>query len=184
MVKKYKWNVTKKFPYPVNLLRDIQECLRQEPLVSYSDTVKDNLISIIKTRSEKDQELLRMRYEEGRTLSEIGEYYGITGQGVQKKLFRLVRDLGKTQYREKIFHIPKTPEEIYGIEDLELSNHACNVLLRNRIETLEQLKDLGCEGIAGLRSVGKTTLDEIMDKAGFLWKDIHEGYMKAADSSG
>ncbi len=78
--------------------------------------------------------------------------------------------LGTKQYSDMIYKPRKDKCEIKTLEDLNLSNHAYRTLLRNNITTLNELREIGLEGIQGLRSVGTSTYNEIQKKAGFLWR--------------
>lgn len=63
------------------------------------------------------------------------------------------------------FEIPVTKRvEETPIEALALSNRAENSLHRFGIDTIGAILDMGVTGIADLRSVGKTTVSEIMTK--------------------
>ncbi|WP_026499262.1 DNA-directed RNA polymerase subunit alpha C-terminal domain-containing protein [Butyrivibrio sp. WCD2001] len=166
-----KYRKTRKFRYPLNLLRDICKTWGAENLpVSATSDVRTNLLNVVNGLTDDEIELIRLRYEEEKTFVALSDYYGISPSGVRDRMVKILKLLGTKQYSDMIYKPRKDKSEIKTLEDLDLSNHAYRTLLRNNITTLDQLKEIGLEGIQGLRSVGASTYNEIQKKAGFLWR--------------
>ncbi len=69
------------WPYPMNLLLTINEDgFSGEPIAveDISQDTFDGLFHVLKMLSEREQELVRLRFEEGLTLTKIGEAFGVS----------------------------------------------------------------------------------------------------------
>jgi competence ComEA-like helix-hairpin-helix protein len=68
-------------PYPMNLLLTINEDVFAERPIAVEDISQDTfdgLFYVLKMLSDREQEMVRLRFEEGLTLTKIGEAFGVS----------------------------------------------------------------------------------------------------------
>lgn len=78
----------------------------------------EGLSIALKSLSEKEQQILDMRYNEGKTLKQIGEIFGVTDSAIQQKCERALRRLRHPARRNTILH-GSTSERIKRLEELK-----------------------------------------------------------------
>lgn len=64
-----------RLPYPMNLLLTINEDVFDDRLIAVEDISQDTfdgLFYVLKMLSDREQEMVRLRFEEGLTLTKIG----------------------------------------------------------------------------------------------------------------
>ena len=82
-------------PYPENLIADIgpEDVFGEDAAGVLSPDRAAGLEHILSLLPEKEREILRLRYREGRTLKECGERFGFTRQRAQQVLGRIIRQM-------------------------------------------------------------------------------------------
>ncbi len=159
----------KNYPYPLNLYRDFCKIIKKSLLESISADEEKGLRYLIDgIQREEDKRLLLSRYKEGITYTEIAKDKGCSKQNIQSKIKRILTRICNTYYIGLI-HGYEQYVLTTTIEDLNLSTRSERALLRNNINTLDDLRKLGKDGIHALRFIGETSYDEIITKTWFLW---------------
>ena len=93
--KRRKLMESEKIPYPENLLTDIGlELVFAKPeYTSLNDDQMAGLAHALTTIREREQEMIRLRYEEKKTLQEIGDQYELSRERVRQIIAKGVRKL-------------------------------------------------------------------------------------------
>jgi hypothetical protein len=94
--------------------------------------------------NERRREMFRLRYEQGMTLVEVGDRFGVTREAVRGQLHAMVRDLGLL--RDGLYGLPARVAQL-GPGDLR--------------EAVRSLPDLDCRKILLTKNVGRATLREV-----------------------
>ncbi len=132
-------NITKHIPYPKNILRAI---LGEDSFKEYIETVKDidieNAIEkIYKTLTPKECAVLKSRYIDRKTLTEVGLDFGVSRERIRQieaKALRKMRHPARLQalYGEEIIFNNSSPNLIKYpfLSSLNLSTRTFNALCR------------------------------------------------------
>lgn len=168
--------------YPLNLIRAITDEKIEEYGIQVEKTTEDftdGLAYALSSLTEREQRILQLRYQERKTLREIGEGFGVTPEAIRSQEHKALRKLrtpprlgyikyGKKgfekvvadrkaeherAFRERGFKIP--------IDELDLSVRAFNSLVRKRCETVEDIIALTTEDIESINNLGPKTKEEI-----------------------
>ena len=93
--KREKQMESEKIPYPENLLRDIgPELISGTPEhAPLSDDQQAGLAQAIQRLQEREQEIIRLRYQEKNTLQQIGDRYGLSRERIRQLLSKALRKL-------------------------------------------------------------------------------------------
>ena len=171
--------------YPLNLLRAAAEEHNDKygiPLDNITEDIIDGLEHILSSLPEREREILRLRYEERKTLREIGDVYGITVNAIRNQEYLALRKLrtpprlGYIKYGKKAYeqlcaeHRAKKQQEYnergfkIPLRELDLSVRAFNSLIRLHCETVADVIALTTEKIEAARKLGPKTLTEIAVK--------------------
>ena len=93
--KKRKQMKSEKMPYPENLLRDIglEKVFGKPEYTPLNEDQTAGLAHALTTIREREQEMIRLRYEEKKTLQEIGDQYELSRERVRQIIAKGVRKL-------------------------------------------------------------------------------------------
>ena len=174
--------------YPINLLKTIAS--EQTRFEFNADEITedklDGLNHIISSLTEREQQILQLRYQERKTLREIGEIIGVTLERIRGQEHRAIYKLatpprlgyikyGKVAYEKLIAEKKAEKEKEYTergfnipIEELDLSVRAFNNLKKIGCNTVADVVDLTDERILSVNSLGKKTRTEIALKIASL----------------
>lgn len=168
--------------YPINLLKTI--AAEQTRFEFNADEITedklDGLAHIIASLPEREQQILQLRYQERKTLREIGEIIGVTLERIRSQEHRAIYKLatpprlgyikyGKVAY-EKLIAERKAEKEYnergfnIPLEELDLSVRAFNNLKKIGCDTVADVVDLTEEKILSVNSLGVKTRTEIAVK--------------------
>lgn len=170
--------------YPINLLKTI--AAEQTRFEFNADEITedklDGLAHIIASLSEREQQILQLRYQERKTLREIGEIVGVTLERIRSQEHRAIYRLaspsrlryikyGKVAYEKLIAERKAEKEKEYNerrfnipLEELDLSVRAFNNLKKIGCDTVANVVDLTEEKILSVNSLGVKTRTEIAVK--------------------
>ena len=170
--------------YPINLLKVI--AAEQTRFEFNADEITedklDGLAHIIASLSEREQQILQLRYQERKTLREIGEIVGVTLERIRSQEHRAIYRLaspsrlgyikyGKVAYEKLIAERKAEKEKEYNergfnipLEELDLSVRAFNNLKKIGCDTVADVVDLAEEKILSVNSLGVKTRTEIAVK--------------------
>ena len=93
--KKRKPMVAETVPYPQNLITDVglQYVFGEETYTELSSEQNEGLEHALSTLLEREQDMLRLRYQEHKTLQEIGDQYGLSRERIRQIVAKGVRKL-------------------------------------------------------------------------------------------
>ena len=174
--------------YPINLLKTIAK--EQTRFEFNADEITedklDGLAHIIASLPEREQQILQLRYQERKTLREIGEIVGVTLERIRSQEHKALHHLstpprlgyikyGKVAYEkliaERKAEKEKEKEKEYNergfnipLEELDLSVRAFNNLKKIGCDTVADVVDLTEEKILSVKSLGVKTRTEIAIK--------------------
>ena len=170
--------------YPINLLKVI--AAEQTRFEFNADEITqdklDGLAHIIASLPEREQKILQLRYQERKTLREIGEIIGVTLERIRSQEHKALHHLstpprlgyikyGKVAYEKLIAEKKEEKEKEYTergfnipIEELDLSVRAFNNLKKIGCNTVAEVVDLTDERILSISRLGKKTRTEIAIK--------------------
>ena len=170
--------------YPINLLEVI--AVEQTRFEFNADEITqdklDGLAHIIASLPEREQKILQLRYQERKTLREIGEIIGVTLERIRSQEHRAIYKLatpprlgyiqyGKVAYEKLIAERKAEKEKEYNergfnipLEELDLSVRAFNNLKKIGCDTVADVVDLTEEKILSVNSLGVKTRTEIAVK--------------------
>lgn len=168
--------------YPLNLIR----ALTDEKIEDYgiqtekiTDDVMDGLTHALSTLTEREQRILQLRYQERKTLREIGEAFGVTTEAIRSQEHKALRKLrnpprlgyikyGKKGFEKRIAERRAEHERAFKergfkipIDELDLSVRAFNSLVRKNCATVEDMISLTTEDIESINNLGPKTKEEI-----------------------
>lgn len=172
MLKRYK-----NLPWPQNLWSAVfrKQVSADELPEDWEQALEHVLDSL---RSEKKKEILKFYFRDGRTLQEIGDFYGTTAEPVRQHAEKALRSIrhpsrkiflfiglenGKAALSKEREVEPRRLDDDKTIDSIGLSVRAWNCLRRARIETIEQLTQHTEWELSKLRNMGAKTLQEIKD---------------------
>ena len=81
--------------YPQNLIKAAMAHMEIEPPVEYTPEILAGIECAIKTLSNREQNLLYLRYAQRKTLKEIGEFFGVSPERVSQIERAALRHLRK-----------------------------------------------------------------------------------------
>lgn len=170
--------------YPINLLKTI--AAEQTHFEFNADEITedklDGLAHIIASLSEREQQILQLRYQERKTLRAIGEIVGVTLERIRSQEHRAIYRLaspsrlgyikyGKVAYEKLIAERKAEKEKEYNergfnipLEELDLPVRAFNNLKKIGCDTVADVVDLTEEKILSVNSLGVKTRTEIAVK--------------------
>ena len=170
--------------YPINLLKTIaKEQTRFEfNADEITEDILDGLGHILSSLTEREQQILHLRYQERKTLREIGEIIGVTLERIKNQEHRAIYKLaspprlgyikyGKAAY-EKLIAEKKAEKEKecnergfnIPLKELDLSVRAFNSLKKIGCNMVADIVDLTDEQILSVSNLGKKTRTEIAIK--------------------
>lgn len=122
--KRRKLMESEKIPYPENLLSDIGlELVFGKPeYTSLNDDQMAGLAHALTTIREREQEMIRLRYEEKKTLQEIGDQYELSRERVRQIIAKGVRKLrhpSRTVYVRDGFDKVELAQKITCAEEMK-----------------------------------------------------------------
>ena len=122
--KRRKLMESEKIPYPENLLTDIGlELVFAKPeYTSLNDDQMAGLAHALTTIREREQEMIRLRYEEKKTLQEIGDQYELSRERVRQIIAKGVRKLrhpSRTVYVRDGFDKVELAQKITCAEEMK-----------------------------------------------------------------
>lgn len=170
--------------YPINLLKTIaaEQTRFEFNADELTDDKLDGLNYIISSLTEREKQILQLRYQERKTLREIGEIIGVTLERIRSQEHRAIYRLsspprlgyikyGKATYERMIAEQKAEKEKEYNergfnipLEELDLSVRAFNNLKKIGCDTVADVVDLTDEKILSVNSLGKKTRTEIAIK--------------------
>lgn len=118
--------------------------------------------------TEREIEILKMRFADGNTLLESGDRLGISKERVRQIERKAIRKIYARKYVESQIRCFEEPEERniseIDIKCLDLSVRAYNGLKRGGIDTVEQLSECSEKDIKAIRNIGDASVEEIQKK--------------------
>ena len=170
--------------YPINLLKTI--AAEQTRFEFNADEITedklDGLAHIIASLPEREQQILQLRYQERKTLREIGEIVGVTLERIRSQEHKALHHLstpprlgyikyGKVAYEKLIAERKAEKEKEYNergfnipLEELDLSVRAFNNLKKIGCNTVADVVEITEEKILSVKSLGVKTRPEIAIK--------------------
>ena len=173
--------------YPRNIMLIVQsEIFDREielPIEDVTEDIHNGLIYAISQMSERDQAILRMRFEEHRTQTEIAEILGVSKSRIGSLEYKAVRLLckppllgylkyGKECYEKRIkdFEAEKMAKGFSAetlntpISEFDFSIHVENALTRAGYVTLGDIVHLTEEQLMSIKNIGRKEGQEIAYK--------------------
>ena len=141
-------------PYPDNLLED----LKLNNHISISPEELDNMLKLI---DDKNRKALLLWYRDNITISKIAIIENRADETIRQRI-RKGRYQIKKQYVINNDSKDKNIDE-NDILNAKLTSRTKNILYRNRIRTITDLKKLSEEDILKLHGVGQKILKEILN---------------------
>lgn len=149
--------LTKKIPYPENLILELLYDYNK-PI---SNDMKEGLHHAITTLSEKQQNMLYMRYAEYQTFEQIAKHFGITKNRARDVIVRALRQL---RHPSKLNYVK------YGLyylnaqrEEEQQRQERYKNIYKNRVEgvPLSEMEEINAKTYNCLRRKGFNTLNEV-----------------------
>ena len=174
--------------YPLNLLKAMEAAKTLFEFVvdtPTEDQIKGLEYALSKL-TERERQILHLRYQEHKTLKAIGEIIGVTSERIRSQesraIFRLASPplLGYTKYGkdayEQLIAVKKAEKEKeykergfnIPLEELDLSVRAFNNLKKIGCDTVADIVELTEDKILSVSSLGKKTRIEIATKLDVL----------------
>lgn len=173
-------------PYPLNLLLDAYDKAERELPKLDTDRQK-GLDHILDELSDREREIIYLRYEKGVTLEDIGSRFGVTRERIRMLEQVALEKLGRklhfvedgymiasgevdrmakeriTAALEKAVAVADTHKSVRDIplDKLDLNRRTANLLKRNGIWKTEELMELSEQQMRKFRGVGNATLQDI-----------------------
>lgn len=174
-----------KEPYPKNLILSIQVTAVHEiqlPIEDITDDIKAGLDYALSTLSEREQEIVRLRYQERLPLREIGLAIGVTTERIRSlgdRILRKLREprvLGYIKYGKYGYEalVAQREEERWkadvsnqlqmNLEELDLTIRSFNCLKKRGCNTVGDIVKLTEEEIIETKNLGRKSMIEIAEK--------------------
>jgi len=141
-------------PYPDNLLEDLK-------LNNHISISSEELDDILKLIDDKNRKALLLWYRDNLTISKIAIIENRANETIRQRI-RKARYQIKKQYVINNDYKDKNIDE-NDILNAKLTTRTKNILYRNRIRTITDLKKLSEEDILKLHGVGQKILKEIVN---------------------
>jgi len=141
-------------PYPDNLLEDLK-------LNNHISISSEELDDILKLIDDKNRKALLLWYRDNLTISKIAIIENRANETIRQRI-RKGRYQIKKQYVINNDYKDKNIDE-NDILNAKLTTRTKNILYRNRIRTITDLKKLSEEDILKLHGVGQKILKEIVN---------------------
>ena len=170
--------------YPLNLLKAMEAAKTHFEFVAdipTEDQIK-GLEYALSQLTERERQILQLRYQERKTLKAIGDIIGVTPERIRSQesraIFRLVKPpllgyikYGKVAFEQILAERKAEKEKEYNergfnipLEELDLSVRAFNNLKKIGCDTVADVVELTDEKILSVSSLGKKTRTEIAIK--------------------
>lgn len=174
-----------KEPYPKNLILSIQVTAVHEiqlPIEDITDDIKAGLDYALSTLSEREQEIVRLRYQERLPLREIGLAIGVTTERIRSLGDRILRKLreprvlgyikyGKYGYEALVVQREEEKRKAdvsnqlqMNLEELDLTIRSFNCLKKRGCNTVGDIVKLTEEEIIETKNLGRKSMIEIAEK--------------------
>ena len=174
-----------KEPYPKNLILSIQVTAVHEiqlPFEDITDDIKAGLDYALSTLSEREQEIVRLRYQERLPLREIGLAIGVTTERIRSLVDRILRKLreprvlgyikyGKYGYEALVAQREEEKRKAdvsnqlqMNLEELDLTIRSFNCLKKRGCNTVGDIVKLTEEEIIETKNLGRKSMIEIAEK--------------------
>lgn len=184
-------STTSQLSYPDNLLVEVFGSLTEFNAFTKPDDFDEALAFVFSTLTEREQTVLRLRYQEQLTYRAIGEKIGCRGTTVEKIKTKAIRKMShptlyrcitrglkdtkeyvsKTQHRaytqfDEQLAGPQPVEAVMDtvIDDMGLSVRAKYPLISAHIKTLADIAALTGDDLLRIPRLGKKCAKEIIDK--------------------
>ena len=172
-------------PYPKNLISAINEHgwrNTELPTENISTIMLEGLQYSISCLNEREQLVIRLRYQERRTLSAIGIELAVTGERVRSLDSKILRKLasppllgyikyGKDAYEQLLAHAEEKLQQKYKndklqlpIEDIGLTVRSFNCLIKRGCRIVGDVVKLTEDEIVKTKNLGMRSAIEIADK--------------------
>lgn len=100
---KRSYSTVNQAPYPQNLLMDLLQCNAEDPRILNTDSDRNAGISVaLSYLDERSAMFVVLRYKQGATYEEIGNYYGVSGSRVQQLVQEALIKLRRSSFRTLI----------------------------------------------------------------------------------
>ena len=174
-----------KEPYPKNLILSIQVTAVHEiqlPFEDITDDIRAGLDYALSTLSEREQEIVRLRYQERLPLREIGLAIGVTTERIRSLGDRILRKLreprvlgyikyGKYGYEALVAQREEEKRKAdvsnqlqMNLEELDLTIRSFNCLKKRGCNTVGDIVKLTEEEIIETKNLGRKSMIEIAEK--------------------
>ena len=174
-----------KEPYPKNLILSIQVTAVHEiqlPIEDITDDIKAGLDYALSKLSEREQEIVRLRYQERLPLREIGLAIGVTTERIRSLGDRILRKLreprvlgyikyGKYGYEALVAQREEEKRKAdvsnqlqMNLEELDLTIRSFNCLKKRGCNTVGDIVKLTEEEIIETKNLGRKSMIEIAEK--------------------
>ena len=141
---------TSKNSYPENLITAV---FGQNCNCAYYDI---NIVNeVIKSFDERDQEIIRLRYEEKMNYAKIGAKLGLSSTRITQLDYRF-------RYYARIRYACYLVDHKVGIDKLGIPTRYANVLKKNGIETIYDLLGYDKNSLLNLKGIGEVSFKEIV----------------------
>ena len=170
--------------YPLNLLKamEAEKTHFQFSVEEITDDKLEGLDYALSELTERERQILFLRYQERKTLKEIGEIIGVTAERIRSQELRAIYRLrkppllgyikyGKIAFEQRIAARKAEKEKEYNergfnipLEELDLSVRAFNNLKKIGCDTVADVVDLTEEKIISVNSLGVKTRTEIAQR--------------------
>ena len=170
--------------YPLNLLKAMEAAKTHFEYVAAIPTEdqREGLEYALSQLTERERQILCLRYQERKTLKAIGDIIGVTPERIRSQesraIFRLAKPpllgyikYGKVAFEQLIAERKAEKEKEYNergfnipLEELDFSVRAFNNLKKIGCDTVADVVDLTDEQILSVSSLGKKTRTDIAVK--------------------
>jgi len=171
-----------KAPYPSNLMMTVKEDYHWTVPMPTENLTEDNIAGInhaLSMLSERDQTIIRLRFEERQTLKQVGEHFGFSPENTRRRVYEALKKLrhrpclgyllyGLRGYEEYVSQREKEendpyPEAIMSmtIEEMDLSIRATNCLRNAGYTHVRDIAMLTEGQIILIKNLGGKPLSEV-----------------------
>lgn len=196
----------KEIGFPDNLMLNLLNIKDLTDTVTYKDLEfryetppESEVIKVLKTLTEREEEVIYKRFKEFKTFEEIANDYSVTGGRIRQIEAKALRKLRYPTRLDKLIYVKVPYREIYDLkntvsylkeslpdyvrpvvllDDLNLSVRPYNCLKRLGVHFAREILDIDLRKV---RSLGRRSLLEVVEKmvrAGFEKEMILAGYLE------